>query len=157
MPVGTSAMGDCYTPNKPGTHGYAQRSVWNKELKKTQSWKLHRWVFTQVYGEIPEGFEIDHICHNEAVARGECAGGTTCKHRACANPNHLRAVSKSENQKSGLAGFANRKYCESRGHALTEDNIHIDSYGRPTCKACKRYNTMMAQRAFRARKKAMVA
>lgn len=148
-----SYIGDCYTPNKPGTNGYAQKVVWDKEAKKYRGTLLHRWVYIQTFGAIPEGFEVDHICHNEAVIRGECEGGVTCAHRACINPEHLRAVSKSENQRSGLAGFGNRQVCESRGHELSADNIYTDSYGRQTCLACRRINAKEAARRYRARKK----
>lgn len=144
-------MTDCITPNKAGKDGYATKRVWNKELKKYQSWKLHRWTYTQTFGPIATGMEIDHICHNEAVAKGECSGGP-CQHPACINPEHLRAVSKSENQKAGMAGFGSKTECK-HGHALTAENIHTDGYGRVTCLTCRRYNVRVAMRALRARKK----
>lgn len=152
MPTPTSP---CLIPNKPSKDGYARKRVWNKELKKYQSWKLHRWAYTQVFGTIPEGYEIDHICHNEAVARGECKGGP-CQHRACINPEHMRAVTKSENQKAGMAGFGSRTECK-HGHALTADNIHTDGYGRVTCYTCRKINTRLGQARYRARKKAQIA
>ena len=51
----------------------------------------HRVVFETWYGPVPEGMVIDHACHNEALSRGECTRGR-CKHRACINPAHLRAI-----------------------------------------------------------------
>lgn len=147
----------CYTPNKPGKDGYCNKKVWDKQAKRYFSVKLHRWAYAEAFGEIPAGYEIDHICHNEAVARGECEGGHACKHRACINPEHLRAVTKSENQRAGLAGFDNRTHCESRGHELTPDNIRtffIDGKERHQCLACRKENNRIGMRRYRARKKA---
>jgi hypothetical protein len=149
-------MTECHRPNKTGTNGYAQKVIWDKEAKKYRGTLLHRWVYLQTFGAVPEGFQIDHICHNEAVARGECEGGVTCLHRACINPEHLRAVSRSENQRSGLAGFGNRTHCESRGHELTQDNIY--TYNRNgsqvrECWECRKINGRLKTREYRARKK----
>jgi hypothetical protein len=36
-------------------------------------------------GPIPEGFDLDHICHDP----DECDAGENCPHRACVNPAHL--------------------------------------------------------------------
>lgn len=41
----------------------------------------HRWAFEQEYGPIPEGMQVDHICH----------------HEACVNHEHLRLATPSEN------------------------------------------------------------
>lgn len=150
----------CYRPNKPDKDGYANKRIWDKQAKRYYTMKLHRWAYIQFFGAIPQGFEIDHVCHNEAVALGECAGGFTCQHRACINPEHLRAVSKSENQRAGLAGFGNRKTCRARGHELTADNIFTyfrNGSERHECLACRRENTRLAQRRYRARKKAQIA
>ena len=156
MATPTYTETECYTPNKPNRHGYVDKRVWNKELKKYQQWKHHRWTYLQYYGELPKGMEIDHMCHNEAVARGKCKGGVTCPHRACLNPLHLRAVTKSENQKSGLAGFGNRTHCESRGHELTPENIY--TYNRKgkksyECLQCRRIAGRENMRKYRAAKK----
>lgn len=45
----------------------------------------HRVAYELARGSIPEGLEIDHVCHDPA----ECRGGNDCPHRRCCNPAHL--------------------------------------------------------------------
>jgi hypothetical protein len=45
-------------------------------------------MFEAFNGEIPEGHEPDHLCHDPAV----CKLGDDCPHRACGNPAHMKAV-----------------------------------------------------------------
>ena len=54
----------------------------------------HRVVYEVLVGPIPEGYEVDHTCHNADVS---CKGGPTCLHRRCVNPAHLEAVTASVN------------------------------------------------------------
>lgn len=58
----------CWNWNKSVTSaGYGQF----KRNKKY--WTTHRFVYTQIYGEIPDGMVIRHMCHNPR----------------CCNPEHL--------------------------------------------------------------------
>jgi hypothetical protein len=41
-------------------------------------------------GPVPPGAQLDHVCHNRAVAEGTCQPGP-CPHRACANGRHIVA------------------------------------------------------------------
>lgn len=59
------------------TEGQARRNV-----------QVHRWAHEHWIGPIPAGYEVDHTCHDPRW----CAGGDTCPHRACCNPDHLQAV-----------------------------------------------------------------
>jgi hypothetical protein len=55
--------------------GYG-RFMFNEKVRMA-----HRVAFELEHGSIPEGLEIDHMCHNES----------------CVNPGHLRAVTPKQN------------------------------------------------------------
>jgi HNH endonuclease len=61
----------------------------------------HRVAYEMWVGPIPDGMDVDHICHNEAYAKGECLGGSGCLHRRCCNPDHLEAVTSGTNTRRG--------------------------------------------------------
>lgn len=65
---------------------------------------VHRWVYEQEVGPIPEGLEIDHLCSV----------------RHCVNPDHLEPVTHHENMLRGdtIAARNARKTQCPRGHAL---------------------------------------
>jgi hypothetical protein len=46
----------------------------------------HRWMYEQEVGPVPRGFHVDHLC----------------RVRACIRPDHLEAVTPSENARRGL-------------------------------------------------------
>ena len=54
-------------------------------------------LYSWLVGAIPHGYDIDHVCHNAAAVAGRCAGGDSCIHRRCVNPDHLEPVTRREN------------------------------------------------------------
>ena len=53
-----------------------------------------RRVWTDAYGPPPPGYDVGHVCHD---LDDTCAGGNTCKHRACYELTHLALQTRSEN------------------------------------------------------------
>ena len=148
---GFERSGECLITRAPrSTQGYGVISV-NKKHHAA-----HRVAFQKWHGEIPASLVVDHVCHNEAAARGECSGGDRCIHRKCVNPDHLQAKTSLENfRDSPLTGLWNLRgqYLEQchRGHRFTSENTYTPpSGGSRACKECRRMNV----RSYRARRKA---
>lgn len=112
----------------------------------------HRVVYELLVGTIPDGLQLDHLCHTEDRA---CAGGDSCLHRRCVNPDHMEPVTQAENTRRGL-GFAG---CKSRqthcvnGHELNEANVYLSKLNQRRCRLCHRD----AMRLVRARRREVSA
>lgn len=116
---------------------------------------VHRWAYELFVGPIPEGLDIDHVCHNEDKS---CLGGKAgCRHRLCANPDHLRTATRSQNiragRKPGPRNVAPKPQCKW-GHDFDEANTYIvkQKDGR-TWRMCRKCNARR-QRETHARKRA---
>lgn len=105
----------------------------------------HRAVYTLLVGPIPEGMQLDHVCHTRDSS---CPGGESCQHRACVNPDHLEVVSASENMARSWP--ANKTHCVN-GHEFTPENTARYGSGRRKCRKCK----ALHERARRARRRAV--
>lgn len=86
--------------------------------KRGKHIKVHRWMYENFKGPIPEGLEPDHLC----------------RVRLCINPDHLEPVTHQENMKRGYWG--SKTHCP-QGHEYTPENTLANRYGR-TCYTCKR-------------------
>jgi hypothetical protein len=90
---------------------------------------VHRRAYEEAVGAIPDGMEIDHLCHN----------------RACVNPAHLEVVTHAENMRRSAP--ATKTHCVN-GHPYDEANTYWHPYdeantywrpsGRRDCRACIR-------------------
>jgi hypothetical protein len=97
----------------------------------------HRVVYTLLVGPIPEGFTLDHTCHN---ADSTCPGGWGCPHRRCCNPAHLEPVTHQENILRGegeAARHSRQTHCVN-GHPFDEANTYVRPRGTGRdCRTCR--------------------
>jgi hypothetical protein len=91
-------------------------------------WLVHRLVYTDWFGPIPEGMDLDHLC----------------RVTACCNPAHLEPVTKAENaRRQWAAGGAARSFAGvnaakthcPHGHEYSPENTRVKQ-GRRYCRTC---------------------
>ena len=133
--------GACWPWGAPGDSGYGTFTIGpqppgGKRAKSVRT-RAHRFAYSLMYGAIPDGLTVDHLCHNTDKT---CEGGTTCQHRRCCNPAHLEATSIWENASRGHSPAAKnaRKGACVNGHALDEANTYLRLTGGRTCRTCHR-------------------
>lgn len=100
----------------------------------------HRFAYESTHGSLPEGQQLDHLCHTRDR---ECRGGVTCRHRRCVNPAHLEPVTPKENNNRGRAAELARERRESsdtcaQGHPYTPENTGRSTRGYRYCRECNR-------------------
>lgn len=103
----------------------------------------HRATYVTARGAIPKGLEIDHLC----------------RQKACCNPAHLEAVTRSVNTLRGDAGrargavnhYLKRRTACKRGHEYTAETTKMTERHGRICLICTR------EVRTRARQKAMQA
>lgn len=115
----------------------------------------HRLLLEVLLGEtIPKDKDVDHMCHNDSAAKGECRGGDSCRHRACFNPDHMRITTRSVNISSGYKSYWNQQTC-NHGHQRTIENTWFTKDDLPYCKVCHMARSKVTKRAWRAKNKAL--
>ncbi len=114
----------------------------------TRSELAHRWYWEQINGPIPEGMTLDHECHNEAAARGECNAGSLCPHRACIELEHLAVKPIEDNVRASANWYGNKTHCKY-GHEFTPENTYIEKGGGRNCRECHRTYERERQRRLR--------
>lgn len=115
--------------------GYLDKDGYGVKSHHGKPRPVHRVVYEEAYGPIPDGLVIDHTCHNSDES---CPGGTECRHRRCVNPDHLEAVTRAENVRRGqLSRKQGLTHCP-RGHLYDESNTRWTKRGSPTCRTCNR-------------------
>ena len=84
----------------------------------------HRFAYEDLIGPIPEGLQLDHLCHNTR----------------CVNPYHLDPVTPRINvlrSANPMAVNSRKTHCK-RDHPFDEANTGVDGRGRRFCRTCKR-------------------
>jgi HNH endonuclease len=112
--------------------GYGRRSVGagGRQIR------AHRLVYELLVGLIPDGFQVDHLCHTDDKT---CRTGPKCPHRRCVNPAHLEPVPALENWERGRSqSRENRdKQVCANGHPLTNENTYRHQGRGKVYRRCK--------------------
>lgn len=107
-----------------------------------QSYPMHRAVWEQLVGPIPDGMHLDHLCRNTI----------------CCNPDHLEPVTPKENFRRGVCldtrkprWFAHEA-CD-RGHDINAEGALMWHGGKRRCRQCKNEYQREYQRQLRAKRR----
>lgn len=107
---------------------------------RSKRFSAHRFVYSQLVGEIPSGKVLDH----------------TCRVKHCVNPAHLRVVTQRENCSVGIspAWITHRTGICKRGHVIDDHNVKRDPRGgNGQCLVC--YKNAVQRAANRKRRVAI--
>lgn len=105
-------VGECWEWHRKDPNGYGAQFD-DKNVK----WLPHRWAYTFLRADIPEGLELDHLCRN----------------RACVNPWHLEPVTRRVNAQRGVGSIEACKH----GHPYTPENTYTrPDRGTRQCRTC---------------------
>lgn len=100
-----------------------------------QMYRTHRLAWEAVNGPVPDGLELDHLCHTKA----RCDRGHDCPHRPCWNPEHLEPITHAANILRGDSPWAKnaRKTHCIRGHEFVEHLTVRTARGGRSCFLCR--------------------
>lgn len=104
--------------------GYVSERGYGRIGARGKTVSAHRWTYNLFKGEIPEGLDLDHLC----------------RVRHCVNPDHLEAVTRSENTIRGAHPNRMKTHC-LRGHPFDLANTVRPYKKNPTwrrCQQCKK-------------------
>lgn len=97
----------------------------------------HVAVWKSVNGAIPQGLQLDHLCHTDDAG---CPGGVGCTHRRCVNPAHLEPVTHQEQQrrKHGYRSPTCSRDHDREGNTMWVRDVSGSLYRK--CRTCHREN-----------------
>lgn len=97
--------------------GQLDQEGYGKVTFVRQGTSTHRLSFRIFRGEVPKGFQLDHLC----------------RVRNCFNPFHLEIVTALENVRRAID--FKKTHCK-RGHKFNVKNTYIAPNGQRLCKRC---------------------
>ena len=123
--IQVSAFGCWEWTGKINKDGYGYILVGSRTDGSRHYMFAHRYAYEAVWGPIPSGKELHHLCEN----------------RCCVNPWHLEAISHGENVRRGRAAEVARQRrlrpnCP-KGHPYTPENTY-NYKGKRYCRQCRR-------------------
>lgn len=98
----------------------------------------HRSTYQLVFGDIPSGYHVDHLCRVPA----------------CCNPRHLEPVTPAENIRRQPTNVATRRRAWTHcihGHAFDEENTYWQA-GHRACRTCARNRKRLVRREQQAQR-----
>jgi len=107
--------------------GRLDRNGYGRLDREGRAWYVHRWVWSLVYGPIPDGL---YLCHR-------------CDTPACYRVDHLFLGTQRDNLADMTTKGRRRNGNEVKtqcpqGHPYDEDNTYINPRGHRDCRACRR-------------------
>jgi hypothetical protein len=101
---------------RTNAHGYGCYHLQGKErLAHVVAWEREN-------GPVPEGKQVDHECHNQAVSLGSCVPGI-CEHRKCCNPRHMQLRTQQEHSSVTKFPDGHSRGSKNPGSKLTEKEV----------------------------------
>lgn len=117
--VDKDAPNGCWQWMKPSNQGYADFRFNHHRIL------VHRFAYELLIGEIPKGFELDHLCRNIL----------------CVNPDHLEAVTHRDNIRRGnlhnIGSYQRQKTHCPHGHPYNNQNTYRRADGYRRCRICR--------------------
>jgi hypothetical protein len=112
-----SDLGPCWiwTASTFGEEGYGAFAIAGETVG------AHVYAYVTEVGIVPDGLELDHLCHV----------------RSCVRPSHLEPVTPEENMRRQIHKGTKKTRC-IRGHEFTPENTYVTKRGHRRCQTCHR-------------------